>query len=690
MKAGMRARSGQAVRLRSRMVLLLCAAVSLSSSFAFADWRDFIPRPFENGAYFDQFTSYERDNLHNEARSSRWEDIFLREKITVYSNGYSYHPRFLQYRFSISGVTKQEDYNSSLVENPGWMYGSGWEYGIKLFFLPEHPYNLTLGAARYEPLFKEQAATQHNSIENTRSASFRYRQKPYFFHTGYSNDSIDSSGVSSDVTRFNLDGEYFKRYTNGNELSVTGAFNPSWFSNNQGLDGSQTQYLLGNMVNLKRVRLSSNLTQNSFDQRSALSGRFQNDQLAWYEQLSAYLPYNFRSDVSYRYQDNSGTIHDANRGVTQDLSNVDKNIQLDVVHRLYESLDTTYTFLHDDNSSSGGESTTLSNALAVNYTKLVPWHSRLLVGVNVGRSETSNSGQTDFINEPHSGISVPQQAFTLSGQNVEPSSIVVYLKSPLPPFQAILLQENVNYVVTPIDNTVEIQVLTLPPEFVVPGTYDFLVSYAVSGTFDLRIDTYGSNASLEMFNRLLTPYFSYLALRSDVLSGTFPGSPIDSTTYTTGAILLLGPLRVRGEYQDLQWDVSPYQAWRAELQYVASLSATTSVYATATYLNKHHPRGTSTSYPTSYTEETESGSGNIQRRLFSRNMYVSLGGSYSHQTGLVDTDAYAANASWVWTIGKVDLTVGGSVYGSDSSGTTSLATKRDHELFYLKFRRQLF
>jgi len=669
--------------------LLVCAAVGLTAAPASADWRDFVPRPFENGAFFDQFVSFERDNLRNGAQPSNWTDTFLKEKLTFYSNGYSYHPRFLQYRFSIAGVGKQEQYDSSLIDNPGWTYGSGWEYGIGLFFLPEHPYNLTLRAARYEPVFKEQAATQHDSVENTRSASFRYRQKPYFFHTSYSDDSIDSADVSSDVTRVGVDGEYFQRYASGNELSVTGAFNPSWFSNSQGLDGSSTQYLLGNLLNLQRVRLSSNLSRNEFDQENALSGKYENDQFAWYELLSAYLPWNFRSDFSYRYQDNQSTIHSPDQ-TEQNLSNIDRALQFDLIHRLYESLDTTYTLLRDSRSSSGGDTTTLSNALALNYTKLIPWDGRILTGANVARADTDSTGQTNIPNEPYPGISVPQQSFVLRQQNVVESSIVVFLKSPLPPFELILLQENVNYVVTPIGNTFQIQVLTLPPEFVVPGTYDFVVSYSTSGNFDLRTDTYATNASVELFDRLLTPYFSYLAVRSDVLSGDFPGAPVDSTTYTTGLIVLRGPLRVRGEYQELHWDVSPYQAWRAEVQYVASLNPTTSVYATGSYLNKHYPRGTSVGYTAPYTEETEAASGSIQKRLFSRNMYLSLGASYAHQQGLVDSDSFAGNASWVWSIGKVDLTIGASAYGSNSSGASTISTKRDHELVYLKLRRQLF
>ena len=80
--------------------------------------------------------------------------------------------------------------------------------------------------------------------------------------------------------------------------------------------------------------------------------------------------------------------------------------------------------------------------------------------------------QFDVVNESYSAIAVPG-SFTLRRQNVEPESISVSLKSPPPPFELIPLQETVQYAVVPALNTFVIQVFSLPPQFVVPGTYDF-------------------------------------------------------------------------------------------------------------------------------------------------------------------------------------------------------------------------
>ena len=687
-------------RFRSRTFLVLCAAIGFVPSLVFADWRDFLPTPFENGAFLESFTSFERDHVSTEGTQPvHWNDTFIREKFTLFSDGYSYHPRFLQYHFSIGGLLRQEDYESSLTGSTGWQNASGLEYDTKLLFLPEHVYNVEVFARRYEPLYKEQAATQHNSVEETQGASFRYRQKPYFLHTGVVHDSITSDDISSDITRFSLDGQYFKRFVSGNEVSFNGAFNPSWFSSSQGLSGSSTEYLAGNFINLQRLRLSSSVAKNTFDQESTSSGRFENDQLSWYELLNAYLPWNFRSDLSYRYQDNEATIQGSTPG-SQVLSDTDKNLQFNLVHRLYQSLDTTYTLLSDWRNSVGGDSTTLSNALTFNYTKVIPW-GRLLAGASFSRSDTDNHGQPETVNESHSAT-VPG-SFTLAQQpqSVVGALLTVILQCPVAPFAQVPLTSPANYQVFSIGNTVQISVTSLPAECTLPNPttqYTFLVSYALaSGTFALRTDTLAGNTSAQLFNDLLTPYLSYVTVRSSVLSGVFPGVPIDSTTYTAGLIGHRDPLRLRAEYQQLDWNISPYRQWLGEVQYARPLGNTTTAYATADYVNKYYPHGTSAyspgpfvSYSGAFTEQTESVSGSVQKQFLAWNMSVSLGGSYQRLQGLVDSEAYSVNAAWVWRIGKVDVTAGGSVYGSDSSGGGTLSTSRDHQYFYLNFRRRLF
>jgi len=669
--------------------------MAFAPSLVFADWTDFAPVPFENGAFLDVFGSYERDYLRAGAvPSRRWNDTFLRQKITLFSDGYSYDPRFLQYHFSIAGALREEDYYSTYTGSTGWTTGTGLEYDLRLIFLPEHPYNLYVFASRYEPLFKEQSAPQHGNVGTTYGTTFRYRQKPYFLHLGYVRNSIDSGETTSDVDKVSADGQYFKRFVNGNEISFTGGFNPAWFSNSEGLDGNAMQYSFGNMVNLQRVRLTSNVSQNFFEQQSDTAGTFKTDQLTWYELLDAKLPWNFRSDLSYRYVANDNTV-DQPGGEKRDLSDKGGDLQVDVAHRLYQSLDTTYTFLRNHRTFTGGETSGLTNSIATNYSKSIP-RGRLMAGVSFGRSDTDTNGQAGSSNESFFGIPVPG-SFALRQRNVDVPSIIVFVVVREPLTEYVQLGPE-NYTVNTATDPVQIIVRSLPGDLVYPGTYDFFVSYLLTtGDFSLRTDTIAGNTSAQLFENLLTPYFSYVQVNSTVLSGTFPGIPNDSTTYTAGLLTQYGPVRLRGEYQKFEWEVSPYESWRAELQYVSALSPTLDAYATASYLNTHYPRGTSADPSASgpetaaFTEDSESVSANLVKRLYPPwNMSFGLGGSYTRLNGLVDSNAYAGNATWTWTIGEIDISAGASAYASDSSGAGTFPTRRDHELFYLNFRRRLF
>jgi hypothetical protein len=675
--------------LRFRAAVILCSAIGLGVSPVFADAGDFLPRPWENGAFFEVFGSYESDDNNRTRQPFGWDDTFLREKLTLYSHGYVYHPRFLQYQASLAGALKQEYYEASYLEPIGWTHDSGVEYDARLFFLTEHPYNLELFAVRYEPLLKEQASIQHDSVESSRGAFFQYRKTPYLVHSKYSVDTIDSGTTSTDITRLGLDGEYFKRYANGNQLSFTAAYNPSQSEATHGLTTDTTQYLLGNLIDLKSVRLNSSVTRTDFEQISPLSGRFESDQSSWYELLNVYFPYHLRSDLSYRRQDNESTFPVPGPGGERRLTDDNEDWRFDLIHRLYESLDTTYTYLDSKRSSSGGDTHLQFHSLTLNYAKRIP-RGRLLAGTNLGRGETNSRGVTDIANEPHSGVSVPGP-FTLNQQYVDTASIVVFLKSPLAPFNNVPLVETVHYTVATIGNSVEITVFALPPLFLVPGTYDFLVSYTLTGgVYDLDTRVTGFNTSVELFDTLLTPYYSYVAIRSDLVSGVFPGTPLDSTTNTAGLRYLRGPWRARAEYQDLEWEVSPYRAWRGEVQYIGSLSPNLNFYGTATYVNKYFPQGTSPGQPVAYTDETASVAGNIRKEVPSQGLSFSAGGAVSRSMGLVDTNAFSLNSSLTWTIGKLWITAGANAYSSDSYGAATVENDRLHQYYYVTLRRQLF
>ncbi len=672
---------------RSRILILAAAAWGFAR--ANAGWEDFAPRPFENGAYVEVFGAREIEDSNNAGRPVGWKDLFFRETVTFFSNGYFYHPRFLQYQFSIGGGLKQEQYRPTTGTELGWQHDGSLEYNARLFFLPEHAYHLELFALRYEPLYKEQASSQHGNVETSNGGHFRYKRKPFFLHAGIVDNTTSTSGTSSRVTRFNLDGEYFKQFGKANVFSVTGSFIPTRFNASLGLEGDSSQYSVDTLLSMPVARLSASATRNFYDQDSPLSGRLENDQFLFQERLNLFLPVHFRVDAYYRLLDNKSTTFDAATPSGRELQDNDKDVQAILSHRLYESLDSRYTFMRNVRRSSDGTSDSLSNTLGFDYNKSIP-RGRVQVGLSAGTTRIDSSGRPDVVSEPHSGVAVPG-TFTLSQPNVIQGSVVVYLHSPLPPFQLVTLVENVHYVLNPVGNTLEVRLLTLPPQFAVPGTYDFLATFSLTaGTFELRTDTYSVNASVPLLENLVTPYAGYVAIRSDTLAGVFPGIPLDSTTSTLGVTVQEDPFRSTAEYQDVNWSVNPFRAWRIEVQFVQTLDPTLRVYASAQALWKYFPDGNAEAGSAAYWDNSATLTGSVQKDWLSHTLVLYGGGSYSRMSGIVDSEAYTVNSSLTYRVGKLDLNAGIDVYGSSSRSVGYGSYDRDHQYFYLRLRRRLF
>ncbi len=162
---------------------------------------------------------------------------------------------------------------------------------------------------------------------------------------------------------------------------------------------------------------------------------------------------------------------------------------------------------------------------------------------------------------------------------------------------------------------------------------------------------------------------------------------MDSTSHTVGLMVQKGGIRGTAEYQELDWDVSPYTAWREELQYIATLDPTMNLYAVASVLNKHFPQGASPYDPVPYTDRVVTATCNVQKKFDRRNMSLSAGATYSNFRGLVESDSYSLNSTLVWRVGKLDLNAGLSAYSADSSSATTSTSRRDHGLVFIKARR---
>jgi len=671
----------------ARVFLILAAAFAAFPSFVAASWTEFIPRPYENGADLEIFATSETESNKVGRNGLDWTDRFIREKLTVYSNGYSYHPRFITYRLSLSGALKQENYENSVLGSTGWYNVTGFEYDATVIALPEHPYNLRLFSRRLEPLYKQQFATFYTNVDYSKGAVFRYREKPYFFSARYIEDSIESSLFSSDIKLFGADGTYFKEYRNGNVLSLNATYDHKTFDSTAQGNGDTDEYSVGNTIDLRNVSLNSTLSGSSAKQDSPFSGPLKTDQFSWYELLHANLPLNFRTDLSYSYRKNDYTVGATGTFPEITTSATDKRVDLSLSHYLYQSLQSRYAFFYDSLSSAVGDTTTQSNSLLFNYTKSIPW-GRLLAGLNLSSSVTDTSGVTVATNEQHT-TPVPG-SFFLDVLDVVPATLRVYLKSPLPPFGLVLLEENINYTVMSHGNKVQVTIFNLPSEFAVPETYTFLVSYSrIPAEFKSRTDYLSYNVGFELFSNMVNPYYSYSSSKTKVLSGDFPGEPPDTTLYTVGVNLRKEPFRALVEYQQQDSNVSPYSQWKGEVAYTKDIAETTRAFASAYYTDTSYSQ---TASAQGYSYKTVVITGNIQHQLPAKNLLLSGGGSYAHFSGPTNGSAESADVALQWKVAKFTLSLGANATHSDSEspGTTAATTTRTHQYYFMNVKRKFF
>ena len=640
--------------------------------------------------WVDLYGLYEKNDQASEAHRIVWSDTFLKERLTLLTNGYIYHPRFVLYHLNLSGGLKQENYEQSQLPALGWRNGKSIEYDARVIFLPEHPYNLELFSVRYEPLFREQYATHTDTVSTNNGVDARYGRRPWFLHARLEDDKIDSNEYSSDVKRLTLDGRYLQDFGPGKSIYFDARYAPSRLTDSTGFTGDTTDLAFANGLEYGRFRLTSSVSSNELSQVGPTTFGVSTRQIAWYEQFSADLPLRLRLDAFWRYQDNRNVYSAAVSPSQTSVSSLHENVEVDVKHQLYDSLQTTYIFGWDQDRSTGGDSNALLNSLNFNYTKLVLGpQNRLTLTLNLGEGETRNEGQAQILDELHPATPVPG-SFLLRQTNVDPKTVSVLVRSAEPPFDLVLLTEGADYSLAAVGNSLEVTIFHLPPEFFLPGKYDVQVSYArTAGEFTLRTRTFGQGGSLALFDNLVTPYYSVNIVRSDVLSGVFPGA-LDSDVLAAGVSFFNGPWRGRVEYDDVRWTTSPWHGWRADVQLVAPVNPTTNVNATATAQYRHYADTTEFGGIPGYVERAVSASGNVQKFLFSRALSVSGGGSYSRYEGLATSRSWALNASLSWRVGKLDLSGGASYTNTDSQGGTIYASSTVHQYYYLRLKRILF
>ncbi len=665
------------------VLIILGGWVSIVS----ADVRQFIPKILDYSGFLSLESAYESHDDESEGRSIKNKDLFMKEKLTLGVLGYVYHPRFILFSLEVSGGLKQEKVSGNIQNSPFRILGSD-EYDFRMYVLPKHSYNLELFTSRVEPLVKGVLSPQFQSAAYSSGAIFRYKQKPYFLDIHYVRNSSQSATVNYTTQKYGLLGTFYKELLGGNNYSFNVSYDHQT-SSSLDTSGSEDDAALGNSVSYKMIHLSSEVSVHRFDQASLRGVSTSGKNFSWTERSNLSLPWNFSGDMSYILTKSWLTLTGPSIVETK-LSDTVKNASFSISHRLYQSLISTYRYGYVSSTADTGQSTTVSNSLGFAYSKNIPG-GRLRAQFSFGNANTDGIGSLSVVNEPHNGLQVPLGRFTLGVRNVEVETIIVFLKSPFAAGELVLLTKDVHYIVTTLENITQIDLLNLPPEFPVPGTYDFVVSYSSKNQkTGSRTTNFNSSISLELFEQMLVPYWNHDVSKETAVTNAAGEAPISFTVDTYGLMFRKRPFAVTAEYHVVSSNFNPSRGWKAQVNYLDSIFVNTEIDATVAYSSTTYPQGTSgVEVVAGYSETIFAATAGVRQKIPKRNLYLYLGGTYSTQKGLGQATTYSLNSTLSWNVGKISVDAGASASLAQTV-TGGAASRRTDQYYYLSVKRKLF
>ncbi len=648
------------------------------------DLQSFVPRiAGTDGALEINMLSDSTKTKSNSTVVSR-NDVLFQEKLDLSVYGYIYHPRFITFLTSVGVGLQQEQFHSSYSSQSfPWRNSTIRDYELRAVVLPEHPYNLELWDLRRSFFIREAFIQGSTAVQDEWGATFRYKERPWSFSLGYISDTLSNFSEKSTTGSFNVGAAYAK-----------GVFSNSISYNHRNTDISsnsavnKVDYLYyTNMVKADPILLQSLVNINDTSQRSQNTVPLELDMFRWSELLSANLPWNFATTLSYDYNQNKNISGKGTPDQEKDLT-TSRNPSAELSHHLFESLSSLYRFSDITTTSSRGSTDTMTNLLQFAYTKKIPGGTMLAL-VRGTDSVTTSNGTPTVVNETHFAQLPPSinNFFVLNQQFVNQNSISIQVKNTSDQFVDLPAGY---YMVTILNNSFKIIINGLPVEVTnlrpLDYTYEFLVQYSLVSNAKFDIKTTEYRLQLQLFDRMVNPYIDYATSRETILSGNILGGPQSSNTTTVGINLSKLPFSLLAEGAKTESTTNPMRQFRSEIQYQDYIMPTLNVTAKIYYMKDEYLPAP---LVLSYTQTTVGGFVTMIKTFPVKNLYASLSGSYAVINSLLQTTSYSLNSSILWKIGKVTLDMGASI--TDSNSTSSLSKlKTSSEYYYLKFKRQLF
>jgi hypothetical protein len=663
----------------------MCIAVFLSvPSVARGDLSQFIPKITGTEGYLETDVSMEsnKDTTNNKGLDVRY--TLIGEELKLGVSGYIYHPRFIVFLAKVGGGFDQEDLsNNENPEHNGWRNVGLVDYEFRAVVLPEHPYNLELYAIRTNPFIPGRLSPGISTVSYDNGAILKYKKMPFFGMLGYTTSEIDTFDTSVKSDALNANAGY------AIDWMTTSASASRTTTTALSASGTTESYSAQNNLQLikRRLFIVSDANIDRLNQEDE-SGFLNDRRFAWNEQVGAELPWRFSASLIYNhFSDTSET----NSGVPSEntLTSKSDNVAFSITHRLFASVVTTYNFTYEKTGSTTGDYQLLGNGINAVYTKNIPG-GQVFVTFTADTSHTDETGSPTIVSEIHNAALFGQ--FTLQKSDVDVQTIVVRVKDPISGL-LVDLQNNANYLVFQVGNTVQIVVTSLPPD--VQGTnpptfvYEFRVSYSVTTqNATLQTNDIGYSVKFALFDSLLNPYYNYLHSTQTLLSGTLLGGTEDLTSHTVGITVERMPYRLLAEYQNVHSLLNPLNGYRAEADYIKSLTPSANLFAKGYYSRISYLPSLALGTK-GYTETVYGGDLRMQKNFPSKNMVITGAASYINRTGLIATTTYSFNSSLQWKIAKLDFSLGADV-GRMTSKLSSGKEENLYQYYYLSVKRKLF
>ncbi len=495
------------------------------------------------------------------ALDTRTRENIFEENVNLETEGYVYHPNFLEFTLAgLFGLT-QRDYFEDLSGRTRSFSESGniLDFDATGWFLKKKPYPGFVYARRHHAL---QPRLFRSSMETTTTSYgvlWQYvsektpvrmqldyvdvflhplggeeadsRQKNLTFQLEATCNFSDYHSLTANYTRDSVRDEPFGLRYDSDDLSLSHyiAF------------GDRHQYQLESEVSV-------------FNQR----GDFGIKRAEWRETLRIDHTENLRSWYEL-------DVMDRNQGSITGLAPIDERalrLTGTVEHQLYESLVTQASaYLHRQQFRTGPDVDRYGGQLSFDYRKTNRW-GVLLAGYRAGierQKRTGGDRSVEILDEQHT-FRDPDPV-TLSGAHVDTGSIFITAED-----RATVFYRGRDYTVRTVGDRVEVS--RLPSGRIADGQ-TVLIDYTYRIVGNLTLDTTTQNFRLRQdFSFGLSPYYRLRRQDQTVTPADTAGAIAeDITAHTLGVEYRRGALRLGAEYEDRDSTIRPQKAWRLRASY---------------------------------------------------------------------------------------------------------------------------